>query len=760
MHSHILSGRRAFAGALLPLLSLSAIVAVRADSSPNGPVEHLPTLTVTAPAPISDQYQLPQVVQTISAPQIADTVNAVDVEDSVKYLPSLFVRKRNYGDNQPVLATRTWGSGSSARSLIYADGVLLSALIANNNTVGAPRWGMVAPAEIDHIDVLYGPFAAAYPGNSIGAVMEISTRMPNGREASLVETAAFQPFSLYGTKHTYGTSETSAIAGDRIGRWSFWVSGSDEHTQTQPLLFVTAGSLPAGTSGGISAGNKLGQAADVLGASGILDANYVNAKAKVAYDFTPTLRATYTFGLWTNDSHSSVQTYLRDAGGAPTFAGVAGFASGTYRWIEEHTMQSLVLRSTGASDWDWQAIASLYDFDKDTQQIAGAAASSGTSLSTSGKVALLGGTGWSTLDLKAAWHPDGRDGSQELSFGVHGDTYKLVNPTYSTPDWRAGTALSSLSTEGNGDTETGALWAQDAWKFSQEWKAIVGARLEAWEALNGVNVNGSTTVLQPRENSEGFSPKATLAWSPDSAWTYTASVGRAIRFPTAAELYQLISTGSTFTSPSPNLAPERVWSGELRADRRFDHGSWRVSLFQENTNDAVISQFNPLVPGSSTQFQFISNVGRVRNRGIEVVADREDVLIHGLELTGSATYVDSQILSDSGRGQFGSAIGKHAPNVPNWRASFVATYRPKADLAFTVAGRYSGRQYSTLDNTDVNPDVYGGFDDFFVLDTRVKWNLAPRWTLAAGVDNLLNRKYFLFHPFPQRTFVGELKFAL
>jgi iron complex outermembrane receptor protein len=28
---------------------------------------------------------------------------------------------------------------------------------------------------------------------------------------------------------------------------------------------------------------------------------------------------------------------------------------------------------------------------------------------------------------------------------------------------------------------------------------------------------------------------------------------------------------------------------------------------------------------------------------------------------------------------------------------------------------------------------------------------------AIGVDNLNNRKYFLFHPFPQRTVVAEMK---
>ena len=63
----------------------------------------------------------------------------------MKYLPSVFLRKRNNGDTQATMATRVWGVSSSARSLIFADGVPLTALIANNNTIGGPRWGLVSP---------------------------------------------------------------------------------------------------------------------------------------------------------------------------------------------------------------------------------------------------------------------------------------------------------------------------------------------------------------------------------------------------------------------------------------------------------------------------------------------------------------------------------------------------------------------------------------------------------------------------------------
>ena len=101
--------------------------------------------------------QAPSTIESLDAAALAETVNVINTEDSLKYLPSLLVRKRHIGDTQAPLATRTNGVGASARSLIYADGVLLSALIGNNNSTASPRWGMVSPDEISRIEVLYGP---------------------------------------------------------------------------------------------------------------------------------------------------------------------------------------------------------------------------------------------------------------------------------------------------------------------------------------------------------------------------------------------------------------------------------------------------------------------------------------------------------------------------------------------------------------------------------------------------------------------------
>ena len=107
-----------------------------------------------------------------------------------------------------------------------------------------------------------------------------------------------------------------------------------------------------------------------------------------------------------------------------------------------------------------------------------------------------------------------------------------------------------------------------------------------------------------------------------------------MRMPTVTELYQAITTGTTLTVPNPNLKPEHADSYELAAQRKTDSGLLRVSFFQENISNALLSQSAPLVPGSNTLFSFVQNVDRTRARGIELIADQYDAFISGLELSG------------------------------------------------------------------------------------------------------------------------------
>ena len=749
----------------LPLSLLASSLAMAQSAPVQSPdagkdVTPLSGVSVTAAPQTLPAPGFPATLSSVPAERVEATVNAVDVEDAAKYMPSLFIRKRNYGDTQPVLATRTWGLNSSARTLVYIDDIPISALIANNNTIGAPRWGMTSPEAIDHIDMLYGPFSAAYAGNSMGGVMHIVTRMPEKTEVTIKQTEAVQSFDLYGTHANESTSQTSLTAGGRSGKLGWFFGANAANSFSQPLSIITGSTTPAGTGGTVPALNKLGQVANVYGAGGLLHTRMLDLNGELTYDLTPQWKATYLVGYWSDHGESRTDTYLTDASGNPTFGKVAGFASNTYGISAHHLMQALSLKSDTQGNFDGSLVITHYAFLKDDQwQPAGV--TTGTGVTTNGRLASYGGTQWSTVDAMGIWRPQGVGGAHEVSVGAHADQYELNNPTTNLADWQDPDSLTTLYAAGRGKTQTQALWLQDAWHFAPAWLLTVGGRYEWWKASDGYNFSGNTGVQQPTEKADGFSPKATLQWSLAPDWRVTGSLAKAIRFPTVGELYQLVQTGSTYSVPNPDLKPETARSGELAVEHAIDQGLLRVSLFQENTRNALVSQTSMLA-GAAVPVTYVMNVGELRNRGIELVAQKDNVLIKGLELSGSVTFVDSTILSNDGFASTtgSTSEGKHAPYVPRWRATAVATYRPDAQWAFTLAGRYSGRQYSTLDNSDDTPHVFGAFDTFTVFDARAHYQINDHLAASLGIDNLTNEKYFLYHPFPQRTYVADLKLNL
>ncbi len=447
--------------------------------------------------PIKQRFQLPQESFSITAKQIDETINLKDPEDAVKYMPSLFVRKRNDGDNQAVLATRTWGLNSSARTLIYFDDLLISALIGNNNSGASPHWNLVSPESIARIDFLDGPFAAAYPGNSIGGVLLITSKMPDHAFATVKQTVSVMPWNQYGTKDTYGSSVTSASAGNRNGALSWLVSANYQDSFQQPLTYTTNGTIPAGTTGTIPALNKLGQTADVVGTGALAHSQQTSGNLRLVYDVTPLVQATYSLGIWNNVQTSNPQTYLTStATGTPTFGGISGFASNKYTWDQTHLSNAVSLKSDTKGVYDFDFSASSYNYLQDIMFNPYTVTSSGVGYSQNGKITRNDGTNWQNADAKGIWRPFGYDGPQEISFGVHGDRYSFDNPTYQSSIWNAtsSTGTGQLYSEGIGETRTGALWLQDAWKILPNLKLTLGGRLETWRALDGFNVNNRSPM--------------------------------------------------------------------------------------------------------------------------------------------------------------------------------------------------------------------------------------------------------------------------
>jgi iron complex outermembrane receptor protein len=729
------------------------------------PTKTLGTVTVVGTRPTSLPTQIPTTIEGITGDDVAETINATDAEDALKYFPSLVVRKRYIGDyDHAVLASRASGTNNSARSLVYADGILVSNLLGNGATF-TPRWGMVTPEEIERVDVLYGPFSAAYPGNSVGAVVDYVTRMPTQLEAHAKVSSFGEDFEVYGTRERYTGWQASASVGDRSGRWSWWLNTNRLDSDSHPIAFanklVSSGAPGTGgtaVTGAIADRNPANKDWLILGATSQIHTVQDHAKAKLAYDFSDELRLSYTFGWWRNEAERNADTYLRDDAGNRVYAGPINVDGRVYtlaptdisisRGDLQHFMHGLALKSNTRGVWDWEIAASLYDYSRDevrSPTVSLPQAENGGA----GRIADQDGTGWNSLALKGTWRPEGSDGAHVVDIGYQRDAYQLRTQISNTDDWLAGRATTRVSAF-RGDTRLQSLYAQDTWRIADDWRATLGLRIEDWQASNGSLSNASTTLPFPERSERYLSPKAAIAWQVTPDWALKASVGRAVRNPTVAELYQGSISSDTIVNNDPNLKPEKSWTGELTAERAFDRGSLRTTFFHEDTRDALYSQTLATNTGNVTTIQ---NVDHIRTSGVEIAWQMHDVAIDGVDLMSSLTYAHSRIVEND---NFPASEGKWQPRVPEWRGNLLASYRIDDQWSASLGARYSGRQYNTLDNSDPNGFTYTGTSSYFVVDARARYRLTGQCTLSLGIDNLNNETYWAFHPYTQRTYSAEI----
>lgn len=749
---------------LLPT-SLHAAELVPPDKPANGaePARVLDEIVVRGLQPTSLPTHIPTTIESISGDEVRDRINATDAEDALKYFPSLLVRKRYIGDyDHAVLATRASGTGNSARSLVYADGILLSNLLGNGASF-TPRWGLVSPAEIERVDVLYGPFSAAYPGNSVGAVVDYVTRMPERFEAHAAVSYSHGEFDLYRDEADDTSTGLQFSLGNRWGRLSAWLSLNQIDSSAHPIalanVLASSNSVDSGTpvTGAVAGRNPGGQDWYLLGATGQTDTVQDLAKLKLAWDIDARTRLSLLMGQWRNDAKRGVQSYLRDAAGVPVYSGPVlingkGYALSPTALApsqagSRHAMQGLSLRHDGEGAWDYVLGFSRYDYARDqvrSPTVAMPAAIAGGP----GRIADGNGTGWSTASASATWRTTSAD---TLEAGLQDDYYHLHSEVFTTSNWRDGRPEGRFSLFA-GRTQLRSAYLQHVRTWSPRWNSVLGLRAERWNASDGTLGNTNTTfaLLQRRESS--LSPKAALEYSGGDSWSIKASIGRAVRYPTVSELYQGSISADAIVNNDPNLKPERSVTSELSWVANLGNAGVRATVFHERTHDALYNQTNATVTPAVTNIQ---NVGAVRTSGFELALKMFGLMHSDFDLDASVTFADSIIRENR---NFPESEGKWQPRVPRWRANLLGTWHANQRFDLTAGLRYSGEQFNQIDNSDFHSHAYTGTSPFLVADARVVYRHDAHWSAVLGVDNLGGSTYWNFHPYTQRVWNLELRF--
>lgn len=689
-----------------------------------------------------------------------------NTEDALNFAPNTTVRKRFVGDRNANLSGRSFGTLQPARGLAYVDGYLISNFLGRFD---APRWNIVSPEEVGRVDVLYGPFSAIYPGNSIGTTVAITTRMPETLEGSARVQVHRQRHDDYGLARNYDNNQQSAYVGNRWGDLALAVSANRLAFHSQPMGYATArrSTTAASPSDPVVSGARFdrdpeGNDRVVLGATGIQKGVQDNLKLKLAYDITSTLQADAVLAVWRNDYRVRNETLLRDAAGNAVWRPAVGALNVNidgFRYAvptmapqkgrDEHHQWGGRLRTTHATGWNHSVQLSGYEMKQDSSRqasvsdpLAGAA--------VAGSDSRRDGTGWTTFELQSTYTP--ATPGHTLTFGYHQNSYALKNRVFALANWNERSSRIAETENFLGKTEVKAIYAQDAWTFHPDWIATAGLRLERFRAFDGSQMGRSGAVSERYANrsATGVSPKLSLSHIVSDEWMLRASYGRGVRFPTVSELFHGIVRPDTIVVNDPNLKPERSNALELSALRELGSSSLRVSLFEDDIRDTIFRQNQDI--GGGVTLQTVQNVDRVRTRGVEFAYAASDLWVPGFGLQASLALNRSKTLSNPAMPE---SEGKDFPRIPRVRAAVLASYE-RGPWVGSLGVRHSGRMFNTLDNVDRHSDTFGGQSRFTVADLKVLHRF-DRWgTLALGVDNVTDKRYYTHHPYPGRTVYAEM----
>jgi iron complex outermembrane receptor protein len=711
-------------------------------------------------------------------------VNAFNTEDLMKYAPNFFVRKRYSGDSNGVPGFRGTHSTQSARTLVMVDGFVVSNFLGNSFGF-APKWGVVGPGEVKQFDIVYGPYSARYAGNSMGGIVNITTRDPERTEAFATVQGFVQPYRQYRTKDDYFGYAAEAGVGwkQKDGPFSLRLTGryfrNDGHPQTFYGLAPTTGAPGTVVTGAVTdpeavaainegrgiAGSPGTATNPIFAAQAPAEITQKQLKFKAGYD-DGTITGQALFAFWRNtDNQLSPDCYLRDGAGNVVCEGRVTIGTRTFTASganlsvtkRDEYLAGLKLAAPLGGDWETRLAVSTYQIAKSEGFTSNGFVAGNNN--GAGALAKQGPTGWYTGDLTV----ENNSATNEFAIGVTGNLYETDQTRFNTTNWRTA-AGQAFTTQTFGKTRTLSAWAENRFLIGHGAIAL-GVRYDNWRAFDGGLGRLGTGALAGQQVFNRYAARKEDAISPKFAGEaklangtlIQLSLARATRFPTVGELFQGSLNGDgTFNVNSfdPNLKPEKSY--DLNALVSHDFGKVKLtgSFFFQRVDDTIFS-FTGFNQNGITTSSF-KNIDRTRQIGFEAIFESRDWLIEGLDIDANVAHINSKTVSNpSAR----AAEGVQFPRIPKWRINGNLRYALTDALQASLGLRYASRP-----NTDLfgrqRGDAFGFTSELFALDARLNWNMTDQFRLSAGVDNLTNNRAWVFHPYPQRTFLIEAGWRL
>jgi iron complex outermembrane recepter protein len=720
-------------------------------------------------------------------------VNAFNTEDLMKYAPNFFVRKRFTGDSNGVPGFRGTHSTQSARALVMVDGFVVSNFLGNSFGF-APKWGAVGPGEVKQLDIVYGPYSSRYVGNSMGGIINITTREPEGTEAFATTQGFVQPYKQYATDKSYHgyAAEAGGAWKQENGPLSIRLSTRLLENRGQPMswYFLTPATGPAlgttvngavidpdtltrvATANGVPttttrpSGTVLANdPAPIFAAQSPADITQSQTKLKLGFD-NDSLKVQALFIYWWNlDRQYDPECYLRNASGDPVCEGRVTTLG--QNWTAAGANWSRTSRKEYLAGLKFDAPVGPFDarLNLSTYQIASSRGLTSNGYfagrdNGAGVLAEQGPTGWYTADLTLEHKTD----ANELALGASANLYQTDQSRFNVSNWRAATNP-LFASHTFGKTRMVSAWIEDRILASDTLTFTAGVRIDNWKAFDGGVGRFGTGALAGQRVFNSYASREDTAISPALSaqaglgpdTTAQLSLALARRFPTVGELFQgsLNGDGSfNLNSFDPDLKPEKSRDLNLIVAHDFGRAKLTGSFFWQQVDDTIFSLtgFNQFGVITSS----FKNIDRTRQYGFEAIVETKDWPVEGMSIDANAALNNSKTIRNDA---LPLSEGVFFPRIPKWRLNGNVRYDVTDELQAVLGFRYASRPNTNLEGSQ-RGDTFGYTSELFAMDARVNWKLPKGFRLSAGVDNLTNNRAWVFHPYPQRTFLIEAGWRL
>ncbi|WP_300086156.1 TonB-dependent receptor [uncultured Nitrosomonas sp.] len=643
------------------------------------------------------------------------------------------------------------GISGGSRTLVLLDNQKM-----NDPAFDSFNWATLFPEDIERIEVIPGAASALYGGNAFAGVIRIVSKKPVEREISLTGGYQFNtPESGYGSAVYRDVFDNgfAISAGYRYetssGYRDIWSFSDPARNQAGPKGTAVTGATSTSTSRGTPT--------FLVGDRGNAPWNYHVGQIKAYYDFNPDTKISGGLRYLFSDVESANPTsYLRDVNGNPVISGTVNVA-GT---ILDRITPSLFLNANSHED----DLRSFLDVEhkfsnRSTLSLSFSHLLRNFWFTSVGPASRFDG-GPGTLAHAPQQLVNGQGTysfhigeNHFLTTGFQIEQGTLKRRDYSLSNWQDQHSRTTLNLQADAEAITTSFFLQDEISLGDRLTAYFGTRLDWWTA-EGKSRDFQSNTIKPntKQSTVEISPKLALVYqAPWQGGVLRASAGRAFRPPTLQDMFVDSRRGINLSYANANLKPETALSWEMGMEQHLAATDTRFkATFFENRLFDLITTKN-LVRTSTSNESIAVNAASGITRGVELSLGQP--LASWLRFHASYTWTPTaKILKNNANL---AAEGKRIPSSPKhlFTAGLEANWH---EWAGSLTGRHVSKVFDSAENTDVIHHVYGGFQSFWLLDSKLIYTYNKMAEFSFAANNLLNEEYFQSIPNPGRNYVAQV----